>query len=96
MNGEIYNHEELRKQLPNHKFRTQCDCDVIAHLVSRCHSHLCCAIAVYAVAQLLLEFLFVIEFGNFVVSTRNMEKILWICWTAYFRLLCWILATTVS
>jgi len=32
VNGEIYNHEELRKQLPNHKFRTQCDCDVIAHL----------------------------------------------------------------
>ena len=34
MNGEIYNHEELRKQLPNHKFRTGSDCDVIAHLVS--------------------------------------------------------------
>ncbi|KAH1262965.1 Asparagine synthetase, root [glutamine-hydrolyzing] [Glycine max] len=32
VNGEIYNHEELRKQLPNHKFRTGCDCDVIAHL----------------------------------------------------------------
>ncbi|KEH34318.1 asparagine synthetase [glutamine-hydrolyzing] protein [Medicago truncatula] len=32
VNGEIYNHEDLRKQLPNHKFRTQCDCDVIAHL----------------------------------------------------------------
>uniref|UniRef100_P93618 Asparagine synthetase [glutamine-hydrolyzing] n=1 Tax=Vicia faba TaxID=3906 RepID=P93618_VICFA len=32
VNGEIYNHEELRKQLPNHTFRTQCDCDVIAHL----------------------------------------------------------------
>ncbi|CAL5202536.1 unnamed protein product [Lathyrus oleraceus] len=32
VNGEIYNHEELRKQLPNHKFFTQCDCDVIAHL----------------------------------------------------------------
>lgn len=35
MNGEIYNHEELRKRLPNHKFRTGSDCDVIAHLV--CH-----------------------------------------------------------
>ncbi|CAK8565949.1 unnamed protein product [Lathyrus sativus] len=32
VNGEIYNHEELRKQLPDHKFFTQCDCDVIAHL----------------------------------------------------------------
>ncbi|KAJ1437616.1 Rossmann-like alpha/beta/alpha sandwich fold [Sesbania bispinosa] len=32
VNGEIYNHEELRKQLPNHKFRTGSDCDVIAHL----------------------------------------------------------------
>uniref|UniRef100_A0A1S3Y0F4 Asparagine synthetase [glutamine-hydrolyzing] 1-like n=1 Tax=Nicotiana tabacum TaxID=4097 RepID=A0A1S3Y0F4_TOBAC len=32
VNGEIYNHEQLRKQLPNHKFRTGSDCDVIAHL----------------------------------------------------------------
>ncbi|RVW56595.1 Asparagine synthetase [glutamine-hydrolyzing] 1 [Vitis vinifera] len=32
VNGEIYNHEELRKSLPNHKFRTGSDCDVIAHL----------------------------------------------------------------
>lgn len=32
VNGEIYNHEELRKRLPNHKFRTGSDCDVIAHL----------------------------------------------------------------
>ncbi|XP_057772488.1 asparagine synthetase [glutamine-hydrolyzing] [Salvia miltiorrhiza] len=32
VNGEIYNHEELRKLLPNHKFRTGSDCDVIAHL----------------------------------------------------------------
>lgn len=71
MNGEIYNHEELRKQLPNHKFFTQCDCDVIAHLVSRhshVHIHFYCAII-----------LFVIDFVTFVVSTRNMEKILWIC-----------------
>ncbi|XP_021715335.1 asparagine synthetase [glutamine-hydrolyzing] 1-like [Chenopodium quinoa] len=32
VNGEIYNHEKLRKLLPNHKFRTGSDCDVIAHL----------------------------------------------------------------
>lgn len=32
VNGEIYNHEELRKKLPNHKFRTGSDCEVIAHL----------------------------------------------------------------
>ncbi|XP_048492320.1 asparagine synthetase [glutamine-hydrolyzing] isoform X3 [Beta vulgaris subsp. vulgaris] len=32
VNGEIYNHEELRKRLSNHKFRTGSDCDVIAHL----------------------------------------------------------------
>eukprot|EP00261_Vitis_vinifera_P034595 XP_019075838.1 PREDICTED: asparagine synthetase [glutamine-hydrolyzing]-like isoform X1 [Vitis vinifera] len=32
VNGEIYNHEELRKSMPNHKFRTGSDCDVIAHL----------------------------------------------------------------
>lgn len=33
VNGEIYNHEDLRKQLSNHTFRTGSDCDVIAHLV---------------------------------------------------------------
>ncbi|XP_039064904.1 asparagine synthetase [glutamine-hydrolyzing] 1-like [Hibiscus syriacus] len=32
VNGEIYNHEELRKKLVNHTFRTGSDCDVIAHL----------------------------------------------------------------
>ncbi|KAF5182626.1 Asparagine synthetase protein [Thalictrum thalictroides] len=32
VNGEIYNHEALRKRLPKHKFRTGSDCDVIAHL----------------------------------------------------------------
>ncbi|XP_077239307.1 asparagine synthetase [glutamine-hydrolyzing]-like [Tasmannia lanceolata] len=32
VNGEIYNHEELRKRLSNHEFRTGSDCDVIAHL----------------------------------------------------------------
>ncbi|KAJ8503814.1 hypothetical protein OPV22_004700 [Ensete ventricosum] len=32
VNGEIYNHEELRKRLPDHKFRTGSDCEVIAHL----------------------------------------------------------------
>ncbi|XP_062083929.1 asparagine synthetase [glutamine-hydrolyzing]-like [Humulus lupulus] len=31
-NGEIYNHKELRKRLPNHKFRTGSDCEVISHL----------------------------------------------------------------
>ncbi|XP_076900666.1 asparagine synthetase [glutamine-hydrolyzing] 1-like [Bidens hawaiensis] len=30
--GEIYNHEELRKNLTGHKFKTGSDCDVIAHL----------------------------------------------------------------
>ncbi|CAA0816858.1 Asparagine synthetase [Striga hermonthica] len=32
VNGEIYNHEKLRELLPDHKFRTGSDCDVIAHL----------------------------------------------------------------
>ncbi|GJY22621.1 asparagine synthetase [glutamine-hydrolyzing] [Tanacetum coccineum] len=32
VNGEIYNHEELRKSLTGHTFKTGSDCDVIAHL----------------------------------------------------------------
>ncbi|KAF5470420.1 hypothetical protein F2P56_010936 [Juglans regia] len=32
VNGEIYNHEDLRKHLSNHKFRTGSDCEVITHL----------------------------------------------------------------
>ncbi|KAK9126117.1 hypothetical protein Scep_014963 [Stephania cephalantha] len=32
VNGEIYNHEALRKILSHHEFRTDSDCDVIAHL----------------------------------------------------------------
>ncbi|KMZ70781.1 Asparagine synthase (glutamine-hydrolyzing) [Zostera marina] len=33
VNGEIYNHEDLRQNLPSkHTFRTNSDCDVIAHL----------------------------------------------------------------
>ncbi|KAI7757941.1 hypothetical protein M8C21_007677, partial [Ambrosia artemisiifolia] len=32
VNGEIYNHMDLRKNLTGHKFKTGSDCDVIAHL----------------------------------------------------------------
>ncbi|KAF8411472.1 hypothetical protein HHK36_004023 [Tetracentron sinense] len=32
VNGEIYNHEELREKLKSHHFRTGSDCEVIAHL----------------------------------------------------------------
>ncbi|KAK6923407.1 Glutamine amidotransferase type 2 domain [Dillenia turbinata] len=32
VNGEIYNHKQLREKLPNHQFRTGSDCEVIAHL----------------------------------------------------------------
>ncbi|ONK80894.1 uncharacterized protein A4U43_C01F22930 [Asparagus officinalis] len=32
VNGEIYNHEELRLKLKSHKFNTGSDCEVIAHL----------------------------------------------------------------
>ncbi|KAI4317262.1 hypothetical protein L6164_025148 [Bauhinia variegata] len=32
VNGEIYNHVQLRKKLSSHQFRTGSDCEVIAHL----------------------------------------------------------------
>jgi len=32
VNGEIYNHEELKAKLTSHKFQTGSDCEVIAHL----------------------------------------------------------------
>lgn len=32
VNGEIYNHKELKEKLKSHKFRTGSDCEVIAHL----------------------------------------------------------------
>ncbi|XP_051118011.1 asparagine synthetase [glutamine-hydrolyzing] 2-like [Andrographis paniculata] len=32
VNGEIYNHKELRERLKSHVFRTGSDCEVIAHL----------------------------------------------------------------
>ncbi|PPS05585.1 hypothetical protein GOBAR_AA15062 [Gossypium barbadense] len=32
VNGEIYNHKQLREKLKSHQFRTGSDCEVIAHL----------------------------------------------------------------
>ncbi|KAJ9670080.1 hypothetical protein PVL29_026562 [Vitis rotundifolia] len=32
VNGEIYNHKQLREKLTSHQFRTGSDCEVIAHL----------------------------------------------------------------
>uniref|UniRef100_A0A0D9WP35 Asparagine synthetase [glutamine-hydrolyzing] n=1 Tax=Leersia perrieri TaxID=77586 RepID=A0A0D9WP35_9ORYZ len=32
VNGEIYNHEDLKAKLKSHKFQTASDCEVIAHL----------------------------------------------------------------
>ncbi|PRQ48714.1 putative asparagine synthase (glutamine-hydrolyzing) [Rosa chinensis] len=32
VNGEIYNHKQLRETLKGHRFRTGSDCEVIAHL----------------------------------------------------------------
>jgi asparagine synthetase B (glutamine-hydrolysing) len=34
VNGEIYNHEALKAGMRAHKYNTQSDCEVIAHLVS--------------------------------------------------------------
>lgn len=33
VNGEIYNHEALKAGMKAHKYNTQSDCEVIAHLV---------------------------------------------------------------
>ena len=34
-NGEIYNHQELRKEFPNYEFSTESDCEVILALYSK-------------------------------------------------------------
>jgi asparagine synthase (glutamine-hydrolysing) len=35
VNGEIYNHQELRKEFPDYEFLTQSDCEVILALYRR-------------------------------------------------------------
>lgn len=35
VNGEIYNHQELRKEFPDYRFQTQSDCEVILALYQR-------------------------------------------------------------
>lgn len=35
VNGEIYNHQELRKEFPDYEFQTQSDCEVILALYQR-------------------------------------------------------------
>lgn len=34
VNGEIYNHVALKAGMKQHKYNTQSDCEVIAHLVT--------------------------------------------------------------
>lgn len=109
MNGEIYNHEELRKQLPNHKFWTGSDCDVIAHLVSSrsnlCHSFMGSSLVTsknICLKNTSLEALIVknyvwfdhVIFDIFFTSMKSMERTLWTCWMEYFPLSYLILAIT--
>ena len=35
VNGEIYNHQELRKEFPDYEFLTQSDCEIILALYRR-------------------------------------------------------------
>jgi hypothetical protein len=85
VNGEVYNHQDLRSRLSTagHRFRTGSDCEVIAHLVCLLllvQSHLQCS---------------VFRFGSFLMmyvclcSTRSMEKSSWTCWTASSPSCCW-------
>ncbi|RRT79366.1 hypothetical protein B296_00024608 [Ensete ventricosum] len=86
VNGEIYNHEELRKRLPDHKFRTGSDCEVIAHLVITrstakdswiCwmgSSHLCCLTRATTASSLLempSESLLFTSAGDSTVGDKN-------------------------
>lgn len=40
-NGEIYNHEEIRRKLSNHHFHTTCDSEVIVHLYEEYGNDFC-------------------------------------------------------
>ena len=43
-NGEIYNHQQLRKRMEdrNHIFNTRCDTEVLVHLYEEYGPELCC------------------------------------------------------
>jgi hypothetical protein len=91
-NGEIYNHEALRKTMKPHEYHTQSDCEVIAHLV---RTHL--FEEFWSISMLFLNkrnFLMLV-FG--VCSSMKMWARRWCpCWTACFHLCWWITGTTPS
>lgn len=64
VNGEIYNHEELKAKLKTHEFQTGSDCEVIAHLVS-CISNSYTLCSVIAFAN---DFIILIEGSSSVIK----------------------------
>jgi asparagine synthase (glutamine-hydrolysing) len=41
VNGEIYNHRELKEEFPDYEFQTQSDCEVILSFIQKIRKRFC-------------------------------------------------------
>ena len=64
VNGEIYNHVELKAKLTTHQFQTGSDCEVIAHLVS----HISISYTLYSDVAFANNLIVFIDASFFIIS----------------------------